>query len=371
MPVVFESLDRSRRVIYDDRPAPQPTLLAKASGAVQSAAAILRSGIARTDPAELSRRRAICDTCQHWDLSAFAGRGKCRQCGCSGIKLEFAATQCPLRKWGVPAPSPGAASFYHAGEIGDLLYGLYTMRALGGGMLLLGPKAHVPPSIHPRGLTPELFDFCRPFLEAQTFIKRVRWAQEPPAVDYDLNLFRDYLSGARPLSQIADLGHSQPFSLAAMHAARFSVCLNEREPWLFAPRFVPAAPVVFARSFRYRNILFPWSGIVRRYRSQAVFVGLPDEHADFVAHFGPVPYHPVSDLAELAAVIAGARLFVGNQSSPMALALGLGFGLDGRCLVQEVKIDHWPQGMDCHFVRPYAIYGTSTELPWDQLPTLT
>jgi GT2 family glycosyltransferase/tetratricopeptide (TPR) repeat protein len=58
-------------------------------------------------------------------------------------------------------------------------------------------------------------------------------------------------------------------------------------------------------------------------RESAVFVGTPAEHKEFVREFGIVPYQPTADLLELARVIAGAALFVGNQSCPYAIAEAL------------------------------------------------
>ena len=83
----------------------------------------------------------------------------------------------------------------------------------------------------------------------------------------------------------------------------------------------------------------PWD----KYARDAVFVGLPDEHAAFCREVGPVTQYPTDDLLQVARVIAGAKLFVGNQSSPRAIAEGL-----KKPVVQEIFM-HDP---NCCFNRP-------------------
>ena len=56
-----------------------------------------------------------------------------------------------------------------------------------------------------------------------------------------------------------------------------------------------------------------------------MFVGLPDEYTAFCAATGwDIPFYPTNNMLELASVVAGANLFIGNQSQALALAIGLG-----------------------------------------------
>lgn len=50
---------------------------------------------------------------------------------------------------------------------------------------------------------------------------------------------------------------------------------------------------------------------------------MPHEHRQFCNCFGEVEYQPTKDLLEVAKLIAGSPLFIGNQSSAMAIAEGL------------------------------------------------
>jgi ADP-heptose:LPS heptosyltransferase len=102
------------------------------------------------------------------------------------------------------------------------------------------------------------------------------------------------------------------------------------EPWLTVPRPRRAARVLLHRSARYHKWAFPWPRAYEKYRREAAVVGTPEEHRDFCAYLGPLPYIPTPTFLDLAEVIAGCELFVGNQSAPRAVALGLGKLLVGR-----------------------------------------
>jgi hypothetical protein len=41
------------------------------------------------------QRHAICNTCEHWSPDGLLGTGRCRKCGCSGVKLWLATSTCP------------------------------------------------------------------------------------------------------------------------------------------------------------------------------------------------------------------------------------------------------------------------------------
>ncbi len=78
------------------------------------------------------------------------------------------------------------------------------------------------------------------------------------------------------------------------------------------------------------------------YHRVAGFVGTTAEHEDFCRSVGPVPLLLTSSLLDLARVIAGSRLFVGNQSCPAAIAEGL-----KHALILEV----YPPLPNCCFER--------------------
>jgi hypothetical protein len=134
--------------------------------------------------------------------------------------------------------------------------------------------------------------------------------------------------------------------------------------WLEVVPAERAVPVIFARSSRYHNDRFPWKAIVDEYATNAAFVGLPEEHQAFCGDFGQVEYLECCDLLEVARLIAGCKLFVGNQSCPAAIAEGLKHNM-----VLEVCSR---TGNSCIFHRLGCIFGVDEriELPaLDSLPS--
>jgi hypothetical protein len=78
------------------------------------------------------------------------------------------------------------------------------------------------------------------------------------------------------------------------------------------------ADIVISRTDRHPGNL-DWNTL-RRFAHRAVFVGLEEEYRAFCASCFPVEFHNAGDLVAFAQVVAGAKLFVGNQSFGLALA---------------------------------------------------
>ena len=229
----------------------------------------------------------------------------------------------------------GARSFLHSGNAGDLIYGLPTVRALGGGDLYLGVGDH-PQWGHRAALPPAYAESLLPLLSAQSYVTSVSVHQGEP-VDHDLDRFREH--------------EAQAPNLAAAHLRAFGLPEEACEaPWLTVaePLRIADSPVLFSRTTRYRNPAFDWGHLVARYGSRALFVGLPEEHRLFEEELGRVPYHPTRDLLELARLIAGCELFVGNQSAPYAIAEGLKV---------ETILEVCPEHDNCLFDRPGQPWG--------------
>jgi hypothetical protein len=64
-----------------------------------------------------------------------------------------------------------------------------------------------------------------------------------------------------------------------------------------------------------------------------------------------VPYYPVKNFKELADVIAGADLFMGNQSAAYSIAMGLG----KSSVLETIKIKPL-QNNECYFPRDNCQY---------------
>ncbi|OWK45744.1 TylF/MycF/NovP-related O-methyltransferase [Fimbriiglobus ruber] len=225
-------------------------------------------------------------------------------------------------------------TFSHSGDIGDLIAALATVKALGGGHLRLFPSSHTG-----YRMTRERAESLRPLLEAQTYLASVQWAEGPTGTNLDAWRGR-YNSRLNIADMVADCHGAEHFP-------------RER-PWLTVPRVNRVARVVFHRSNRYLNWNFvpalkrAW----RTYHLDAVFVGSSDEHRDFVLHVGPVAYYPTRDHLELAEVIAGADLYIGNQSGNWWLA---------EALKTPALLEVCLTSANCHFAREFGLYGVNED----------
>lgn len=236
--------------------------------------------------------------------------------------------------------------FSHTGDYGDVVYSLMAVKhlceeATAASGVAVPCEFYVCPDGETRSrMTEEHARSLLPLLRAQPYIGRAEWRPSP--------------LGVRLQHATRGRHRVRAYNLADQYAHYFHLPYSEHHgAWLSLPPLAQSAGragVVLARSHRYRNPRFPWPEIVRRFAAQAVFVGLREEHADFCRRFKcDVPYAATGNLLELARVIAGCRLFLGNQSCPRAIAEGLKVPV---CVEQAAR-PHWP---DTHFARADAWY---------------
>lgn len=224
-------------------------------------------------------------------------------------------------------------TYKHSGDIGDMIYSLPIIRFYGGGELHLNPWGL--PSKKPdgsaSGFNKATIKLVKPLLEAQEYITKVKsWNRD--RVNVDLDYFRTNPVGLENLCENILTRFEVPF-------------LEADKPWLTCNK-KKIAPIVISRSFRYRNDNLNYKSIFENFKD-CVFIGLEVEHSDFQERFGKIDFFPVRDFLEMAEVINGADLFIGNQSSPMAVAIGL-----GQSFWQEYYIHH----ADCIFNRKNGKY---------------
>lgn len=228
-------------------------------------------------------------------------------------------------------------SFRHAGDLGDILFFMPTMRAMGGGTLFIEAASYTRVA-----LTPDKWCGIDLLLKEQLYVMNVLpWDRR--RTDVNGNDFRARMHDVLRKPHMAGpflekhLGHW----MADAHGLPHSVM---DEAWLtVTPKRV--APVVISRAgpgraahHVYHHPTFPWHKAWRKYAKQAVFIGTPEEHRVFCLTCGEVPHHPTENLYEAAKVIAGADLFVGNQSCPHAIAEGL---------KKNILLEVWPAGPNC------------------------
>jgi len=209
------------------------------------------------------------------------------------------------------------ASFKHSGNAGDIIYALPSLRMLAGEQ---GAKLSLALNVpmrdrklkHPLGgvqLNQKMYDMLTPLLSRQDYIKELAVYDGTP-VDYDLDVFRD-----------------APFRMDRLGICRwyfylFGIACDLSKPWLkVEPDPAYKDRIVVARSKRYRNLTFSYK-FLQQYGAP-VFVGLADEYEDFRSQVPQAEWVEVNDFHQLARIIAGSRLFIGNQSFPYSIAEGL------------------------------------------------
>lgn len=198
--------------------------------------------------------------------------------------------------------------FHHSGDYGDIIYSLASVKSAGGGVMFISPNtAHQTR----QRVSFELSKNIIPLINQQSYIWRCQFTGDPVKPDYDLNKFRD--------------DYKRGESLVDAH---FKVTgqMPDYSPWLSVdyPIEVPGRHIVVSRSQRYHNTLFPWKQLVDEHGKQMIFVGTEAEHEDFIREFGSIPKASTPTLLDVARLIFGCWTFIGNQSAPMAIAIGLG-----------------------------------------------
>jgi hypothetical protein len=216
--------------------------------------------------------------------------------------------------------------FAHAGDLGDIIYSLPVIRELGGGVLRLRPRGYTD-----KPMTQERANLLIPLIEKQPYIKGVYFDPRSETLpgEVDLDQFR---------------GHLQAGNLVGSHAAACGVTMDHwnPKPWLETPVEMYTGRTAVNRTHRYLNPWFDWREALD-YGHRPVFYGMQEEFESLVSLTHRIDYEPTADMWELAKAINQSLMFVGNQSAPFAVAVGL-----GKRAVLAVS----PQVPNCLFHRP-------------------
>lgn len=222
-------------------------------------------------------------------------------------------------------------TFKHSGAFGDLLYSMALVKQQGGGAFYLhldqlnwiGHHFYGSPPVpfHQGRMTQGDFDYMESFMLAQEYITSFEVLDpQVHAITHNLDRFRTSFVG-HPGNYVDIYGTSFGLHPAMIDEMRTN-------PWLTVPTPNPVRPVVIARSTRWLpgGPGAQWDKWREEgMESKAVFVGLPEEYTAFCdATLWDIPWYATDTMLEVASVIAGADLFIGNQSQSLALAIGLG-----------------------------------------------
>jgi hypothetical protein len=250
-------------------------------------------------------------------------------------------------------------TFKHSGTFGDLIYSLSVVKKMGGGDIEIamnniencvaqyGYRPDEVDPMHQGRFTDKDFDLLLPLLLRQEYVNGVlKWRPGDADTDVDLDRFRAVLFRGFEGNYVE--AYHRTFGIP------FSADVYN-ETWLEAdPKTI--APVVINRTVRYRcpQGTGTWQNLLEQAQivNNGIFVGTLDEHEDFVKSTGfRVQYYPVKDFKELADVIAGADLFMGNQSAAYSVAMGLG----KASVLETIKIKPLVNN-ECYFPRDNCQY---------------
>lgn len=214
-------------------------------------------------------------------------------------------------------------NFLHQKDAGDCILSLASVQAMGGGNYFFKPCQNSP------------FRLLEGLVARQEYIQGVS-VHRREKIDVDFSNFR---KGGIPWG----------VRLAELHSNWVGAKVDFSKPWLKVdPDKRAAGKIIVSKTSRYSNQYFPWKALTDQYHSKMIFVGLEQEWKTFCSKAGHyIQFFRTKDLNEVARLIAGSELLIGNQSSPMAIAEGL-----KHPIIQEVSLTV----PDCIFPRANAIH---------------
>ena len=228
-------------------------------------------------------------------------------------------------------------NFTTMGTFGDTVYSMCLMKMLGGGNLYVKLDAindfiknvvGWPDAGEAAGrYTQQDYDFLAPFLQAQDYISEVAvWTDQHD--DYP-NL---------PDHWKMHIGEQWKGNQTECYALALGMDIYDPkiksqllyEPWLteLNPLTVSGKPIIINRT--HRHLVGAqgdgWNEWIEKDLSNyGLFLGTEKEHAAFEDQFKiKIMHQKVSDMLEMARYIQGGEMFIGNQSSALSIAIGLG-----------------------------------------------
>jgi hypothetical protein len=229
------------------------------------------------------------------------------------------------------------ATVKHSGNIGDILYSLPVVKHIHD---ITNQKVNFYLNPIDDRMSMESSNLLKPLLEHQYYINEVNIYNDQ-YINYDLDTFRNYLFFS---------------NLGTMHLAAFNFDFDlKNKPSIFLDNklkfSIPTCDIIINRTQRYNNDNFPWEYVLNeqyKYYSKG-FVGLLYEFNFFREKYNieNLIYIPIKNYLELAWLIKESKIFIGNCSSPYALAETLKHNT-----IQETCIEY----PSCLYSRPNAQY---------------
>jgi hypothetical protein len=222
-----------------------------------------------------------------------------------------------------PAPPRGSSvtdtlAVVHGGHVGDLIWHLPSVIWLTKHYGLRKARLYVRTDVpvgpgeisHPCGrvqITRAFAESIIPFLKMQDYLEDARiWQGED--VDVDLDVFRRTGFPFDRGDNAKWVGHAIPCAPRLW------------QPWLTVRDAMPNGMILVNRTLRNQNPAIHYRFLLRY--PEVRFVGLREEYEQFKKEVN-IRWQETKTFLDLARLIAGCRLFIGNQSAAYALAQGL------------------------------------------------
>lgn len=201
-------------------------------------------------------------------------------------------------------------TFYHSGELGDLIYGLKAPSRLPKSDFFIGTDLRTDTTsslfANPnKTVSLREYTFIRSLLERQPYLNEIVYGN-PEHIDYNLNDFRREIFKSPHLN----------FSDLYIKVCNFPLNTSDAyTPWLYSD-IKKEYPITVIRVPRRTHDRFPWKQIVQKYNKEIIFLGTRSEYELFVEHTNKiVAWKDYTTLLSICEVINGAKLHIGNSTS--------------------------------------------------------
>lgn len=204
--------------------------------------------------------------------------------------------------------------FKHMGKLGDIIFSLPTIKAMGGGILYLPEQTEE---------SPALFSQLKPLLEQQDYITEVR---EYPSmlgygekvslipIDVDLDKHREHMLRGK-------------VNMVQRYFDVFNVRgVDYRQPWLTiqGPRLLDHKYNLINLTERFRdNSTVNWKKVLDKIEKPVYFIGTKQEHEEFVEKIGYILRLDTPDFLTFALYIRDCTALYANQSAALSLACAI------------------------------------------------
>lgn len=212
-------------------------------------------------------------------------------------------------------------SVSHSGDLGDIIYSIPFIKNLN------KPVNYYITILTEKSYPRECFNEKK-FYSLKSILEKVNCINDvifglpkTVTVDYNLDQHRE-LESTFIKNDINLYKKFTEMNICELYDNRFDKNSDFINPWIVLKEkiVIENKDIVVSRSHRYNNGNFPWQKIYDIYKSRMIFVGTEFEHQTFEWNFGKVDYYKTHNLYELAMIINGSKLFIGNQSCPYSLA---------------------------------------------------